>query len=133
MTVKATSTEKATEISTTSGMPFAPAAARISPFSSDMKPTTMLTALRLTTIISMPSSTTDSAKARSSRASASASLTTRSMTTIDSATSASPPSMVGPMPTTFSTSRSMPSREMMRWSASGMMIALKAKAIAAVM
>ena len=40
--------------------------------------------------------------------------------------------MVGPMPTTFSTSRWMPSREMMRCSATGMMIALKAKAIAAV-
>ena len=55
-------------------MPLAPVAARMSPFSSDMKPTTIETALRRTTIISMPSSTTDRAKARSSRASTSASL-----------------------------------------------------------
>ena len=72
MTMKATSTEKATLISTTSGMPLAPVAARIRPFSSDMKPTTWLTALRRVTIISRPSSTTESANARSSRASGSA-------------------------------------------------------------
>ena len=65
-------TEKATLISTTSGMPLAPVAARMRPFSSDMKPTTWLTALRRVTIISRPSSTTDSANARSSRASGSA-------------------------------------------------------------
>src|SRR5271166_4417798 len=105
ITTSATSTEKATEISTTSGMPLAPVAARMSPFSSDMKPTTIETAFRLTTIISMPSSTTDSAKARSSRASASALLATRSITTSDNATSARPASMVRPTPTTFSTSR----------------------------
>ena len=45
-------------------MPLAPVAARMSPFSSDMKPTTIETALRRTTIISMPSSTTDKAKAK---------------------------------------------------------------------
>src|SRR6185437_4498848 len=73
MTMKAISTEKATEISTTSGIPLAPVAARTSPFSSDMKPITWLTALRRVTIIRRPSSTTDSAKARSSRASGSAS------------------------------------------------------------
>ncbi len=72
MTMKAIRTEKATLISTTSGMPLAPVAARIRPFSSDMKPTTWLTALRRVTIISRPSSTTESAKARSSRASGSA-------------------------------------------------------------
>ena len=72
MTMKATSTENATLISTTSGMPLAPVAARIRPFSSDMKPMIWLTALRRVTIISRPSSTTDSAKARSSRASGSA-------------------------------------------------------------
>ena len=70
MTMKAIRIEKATLISTTSGMPLAPVAASTSPFSSDMKPTTWLTALRRVTIISRPSSTTDSAKARSSRASA---------------------------------------------------------------
>ena len=59
MTMKAIRIEKATLISTTSGMPLAPVAARISPFSSDMKPTTWLTALRRVTIISKPSSTTD--------------------------------------------------------------------------
>ncbi len=68
----------------------------MSPFSSDMKPTTIDTALRRTTIISMPSSTTDRAKARSSRASTSASLAMRSMTTSESATSARPASMVSP-------------------------------------
>jgi len=86
-------------------MPLAPVAARISPFSSDMKPTTWLTALRLVTIISRPSSTTDRAKARSSRASMSASAVTRRMTTIDSATNPSPASMVGPILIAVSTSR----------------------------
>ena len=62
MTMNAISTEKATLISTTSGMPLAPVAASTSPFSSDMKPTTWLTALRRVTIINKPSSTTDSAK-----------------------------------------------------------------------
>src|SRR5580700_10131430 len=108
MTMKAIRIEKATLISTTSGMPLAPVAARTRPFSSDMKPTTWLTALRRVTIIRRPSSTTDSAKARSSRASGSASLVTRSMTTIDSATSAMPASMVKPIPTTVSISRWMP-------------------------
>src|SRR5262249_5843325 len=40
MTMKAMRMENATLISTTSGMPLAPVAARTSPFSSDMKPTT---------------------------------------------------------------------------------------------
>jgi hypothetical protein len=71
-------TEKPTEISTTSHIPLAPVAARISPFSSDMKPTPMETALRPTTILKRPSSTAESAKARPSRASASASLAIRS-------------------------------------------------------
>src|SRR5271165_6107077 len=132
ITTSATRTEKATEISTTSGIPFAAVAARMSPFSSDMKPTTIETALRRTTIISMPSSTTDRAKARSSRASTSASLAMRSITTSESATSARPASIVGPTPTTFSTSRWMPSSAMMRCSAIGITIALKAKAMAAV-
>src|SRR5579883_1956683 len=105
ITMKAMRTEKATLISTTSGMPLAPAAARIRPFSSDMKPITWLTALPRVTIIRSPSSTTDRAKARSSRASASASEVTRSMSTMDSATSDIPASIVGPMPTTVSTSR----------------------------
>ena len=51
MTMKAIRTEKATLISTTSGMPLAPVAARIRPFSSDMKPTIWLTALLRVTII----------------------------------------------------------------------------------
>ena len=74
ITMKAIRIEKATLISTTSGMPLAPVAASTRPFSSDMKPTTWLTALRRVTIISRPSSTTESAKARSSRASGSASV-----------------------------------------------------------
>ena len=72
MTMKAIRIENATLISTTSGMPLAPVAARMRPFSSDMKPTTWLTALRRVTIMRSPSSTTASAKARSSRASGSA-------------------------------------------------------------
>ena len=62
ITMKATRTENATLISTTSGMPLAPAAARMSPFSSDMNPMIWLTALRRVTIISRPSSTTERAK-----------------------------------------------------------------------
>ena len=69
ITISATRIEKATLISTTSGMPLAPVAARIRPFSIDMKPITWLTALRRDTIISRPSRMTDRAKARSSRAS----------------------------------------------------------------
>ena len=84
-----------------------------------MKPITWLTALRRVTIISMPSSTTDSAKARSSRASASAPAVTRSITTIDSATRPMPSSIVGPTPTTFSIWRWMPSLTMIRCSAVG--------------
>src|SRR6202043_1680227 len=86
ITMKAMRIENATLISTTSGMPLAPVAARTRPFSSDMKPTTWLTALRRVTIINRPSNTTASAKAKSSRASGSASWVTRSMTTIDNAT-----------------------------------------------
>ena len=82
MTMKAIRIEKATLISTTSGMPLAPVAASTSPFSSDMNPTTWLTALRRVTMTRRPSSTTDSAKARSSRASGSASAVTRSISTI---------------------------------------------------
>ena len=46
ITISATRIEKATLISTTNGMPLAAVAARISPFSIDMKPITWLTALR---------------------------------------------------------------------------------------
>ena len=130
--MKATRTENATLISTTSGMPLAPVAARIRPFSSDMKPTIWLTALRRVTIISRPSSTTDRANARSSRASGSAAAVALSITTIDSATSPMPASMVGPMPTTVSMVRWMPRRCTMRRSARGMTMALKTSAITAV-
>ena len=83
-------------------MPLAPVAARMRPFSSDMKPTIWLTALRRVTIIISPSSTTESANAKSSRASGSAPAAALSITTIDRATSPMPASMVGPMPTTVS-------------------------------
>src|SRR5512143_2554814 len=132
MTMKAISTEKATLISTTSGMPLAPVAASTRPFSSDIKPTTWLTALRRVTIIKRPSSTTDSAKARSSRAKGSASAVTRSITTIESATRPMPSSMAGPTPTTVSISRWMPRRTMMRCRAVGMTMALNTSAIIAV-
>ena len=69
ITMKAMRMEKATLISTTSGIPLAPVAASTSPFSSDMKPTIWLTALRRVTMISRPSSTTESDSATSSRAS----------------------------------------------------------------
>src|SRR5208283_1051508 len=59
ITIKAIRTEKATLISTTSGMPLAPVAARMRPFSSDMKPITWPTALRRDTIISRPRRMTD--------------------------------------------------------------------------
>ena len=55
MTMKAIRIEKATLISTTSGMPLAPVAASTRPFSSDMNPTTWLTAFRRVTITSSPS------------------------------------------------------------------------------
>ena len=133
ITISATRIEKATLISTTSGMPLAPVAARISPFSIDMKPITWPTALRRDTIISRPSRITDSAKARSSRASVPASAVIGSMTMIDSATRPMPASMVCPMPTTGSMVRWMPSRTMMRWSTTGITTALTTSAIAAVM
>jgi hypothetical protein len=133
MTMKAISTEKAMLISTTSGMPLAPVAARIKPFSSDMKPITWLTALRRVTIISRPRRTTESANARSSRASGSACAVALSITTIESATRPMPASMVGPMPTTVSMVRWMPSRTTMRRSATGMTTAFNASAISAVM
>ena len=88
MTMNAIRMENATLISTTSGMPCAPVAARLMPFSSDRKPTTWLTALRRVTIISRPISTTDSASAMSSRATGSACAVTGSITSSDSATSA---------------------------------------------
>src|SRR6185437_3074778 len=83
ITMKAIRIEKATLISTTSGMPVAPVAASTRPFSSDMKPMTWLTALRLVTIMSRPSSRTDSAKARSSRATRSACGVAFSITAIE--------------------------------------------------
>ena len=52
-------TSAAVDSSTTSGMPATPTAARISPFSMVISPTTCRMALRRVIIISMPSSTTD--------------------------------------------------------------------------
>ena len=96
MTMNAINTENAMLISTTSGMPRAPDAARIRPFSSDMKPTTWLTALRRVTIISRPSRITASANARSWRPSGSKPAVTFSISTIDSATRPTPTSIVMP-------------------------------------
>src|SRR4029077_6078454 len=132
ITMKAIRIENAIEISTTSGMPLAPVAASTRPFSSDMKPMTWLTALRRVTIISRPRNTTASANARSSRASGSASAVTRSITTIDRATKPIPSNIAGPTPTTFSISRWMPRRTMIRCSATGITMALNTSAIAAV-
>ena len=114
ITINAMRIEKATLISTTSGIPFAPVAARISPFSIDMKPITWPTALRRDTIISRPRRMTDNAKARSSRTSVPSAVVIGSITMIDSATRPMPPSMICPMLTTVSMLRWMPSRTMMR-------------------
>src|SRR6185312_14812802 len=95
-------------------------------------PTTWITALRRVTIINSPRSTTESAKARSSRASGSTLAVTRSITTIDSATRPMPISMVGPTPPTVSISRWMPSRTMIRCRAVGIIAALKISAMPAV-
>ena len=95
--------EKATEISTTNGMPRDPVAARISPFSSDMKPTIWVTALRRVIIISKPSRITARANAKSSRVSTLPSLGCSSR--MESATRARPASIVGPPAITVSTSR----------------------------
>ena len=64
ITINAMRIENATLISTTSGMPFAPVAARMSPFSIDMKPITWPTALRRDTIISKPRRMTDKCKGK---------------------------------------------------------------------
>src|SRR6185436_2123697 len=97
ITISATRMENATLISTTSGMPFAPVAARINPFSIDMKPITWLTALRREIIMSSPSRTTESANARSSRASVPASAVIGSITMMERATSPTPASIVCPI------------------------------------
>ena len=83
-------------------MPLAPVAARISPFSIDMKPITCPTALRRDTIISRPRRITDRAKARSSRTSVPSAAVIGSITMIDRATKPMPPSIVCPTPTTVS-------------------------------
>jgi hypothetical protein len=91
--------------STTSGMPLTPTAARMSPFSKDMNPTTWLTAFRRVIIIRRPSSTIESAAARLSRVSAPEAAVTGSTSRIESATSATPTTMVGPMPSAVSSVR----------------------------
>src|SRR6185369_15406740 len=132
-TISAMMIENATLISTTSGMPLAAVAARIRPFSIDMKPMIWLTALRREIIIRRPSRITESEKARSSRVSVPASAVIGSITMIDRATSPMPASMVWPMLPTVSMVRWMPSRTMMRCSATGMTMALTTSAMPAVM
>src|SRR5471030_1205289 len=104
-TIKAIRIENAVENSTTSGIPLAPEAASTRPFSSDMKPTICVTALRRVIIISKPSRMTASAKARSSRTRMLTFSPIGSMSRIDSATRPSPTSMVSPAPMTSSISR----------------------------
>src|SRR5262249_10384787 len=120
-TMKAIRIENATENSTTSGMPLAPVAASTRPFSSDIKPTIWVTALRRVIIISRPSRMTASANARSSRTMVPALSPTGCTSRIDSATRPSPVSMVGPPPITCSISRWISSLRTMRCSAAGMM------------
>jgi hypothetical protein len=105
ITMKAIRMENATLISTTSGMPCAPVAARFTPFSNDRKPATWLTALRRVTMTSSPISTTESAMAMSSRVTGSACAVTGSITISDNATSPIPANIVSPMLTTVSISR----------------------------
>src|SRR5262249_48720859 len=100
--MNATITEKAMLISTTSGMPLTPTAARKSPFSSEMKPTTWVTALRRVIMTRRPTRTTESAIARLSRVSAPDPAVTGSTRRIERATSATPAIIVGPMPITVS-------------------------------
>src|SRR5208282_600007 len=66
-TKSAIRTEKATLTSTTSGIPRAPVAARMRPFSMDMNPTIWVTALRRVIIIKKPSRMIARASARPSR------------------------------------------------------------------
>src|ERR1700722_14332380 len=131
-TMKAIRIEKATENSTTSGMPLAPVAASTRPFSSDMKPTIWVTALRRVIIIRSPSSTIASAKARSSRTMMPVPSPTGCTRRIDSATRPRPVSMVRPPPSTCSTSRWMASRRTIRCSAGGMMKPFTTSATSAV-
>lgn len=130
--MKAISTEKATLISTTSGMPLTPTAASTRPFSRDMNPTTWVTAFRRVIITRKPMSTTESAIARVSRVSAAELTVTGSTSRVDSATSPTPASMVGPMPTAVSTVRWMSRRRTIQLSASGAAMALNRRASAAV-
>lgn len=130
--MKATMTAKATSISTISGMPWTPTAARISPFSSDMKPTTCPMALRRVIMVSRPSSTTDRASARSSRVSAVTSAVTGSTSRIDSVTRLTPAIMVGPTPSAVSIVRAMFSLTMILCSATGMTTAFMPSASTAV-
>src|SRR5262245_43392830 len=132
ITMKAISTENATEISTTSGMPLAPVAASTRPFSSDMKPTICVTALRRVIIIRRPKRMTASANARSSRASRLTVWPTGSTSRIDSATRPKPVSIVGPAPITSSIWRWMPSRRTIRCSAVGITKPFRTSAITAV-
>ena len=131
--MKATITEKATLISTTSGMPTTPTAARMSPFSKDMNPTTWVRALRRVIIISRPMSTMESARARSSRVIRTDWRVSGSTRTTERPTRQTPAIMVGPMPSTVSTVRWMRKRKAMRRSATGIAMALNSRAMAAVM
>jgi len=113
-------------------MPATPTAARISPFSSDMKPITWVSALRRVIIISRPISTTDSASARSSRVSAPRLSVVGSTTMIDSATSPTPSAIEGNTPSAVSMERWMRSRRTMLCSASGIATPFAPSAISAV-
>jgi len=101
-TKKAIRTKKATETSTTSGMPLAQVAASTSPFSSAMKPMTWLMTLRRVIIIKSPSRMIARAKARSSRVSPPCICTTGKTTMTARMVSATPASMVRLTPTNVS-------------------------------
>ena len=133
MTISATSTEKATEISTTSGMPLAPVAARMSPFSSDMKPTTIETAFRLHDHhqeAEQHDREREGEVLARQRVGFARDPQHHDLGQRDQSQAGE---HRNPTPTTFSTSRRMPSSAMMRCNVTGMMTALKANAIIAVM
>jgi len=126
--MKAISTEKATLISTTSGMPFAPVAAN-EPVLERHEADHLAHGIAPGHHHQKTKQHDESAKARSSRARGSAAAVTRSMTTIERATSAMPASMVKAGADDGFDLRWMSSRSTIRLSAAGMMVALKTSAI----
>lgn len=126
--MKATITSKAMPSSTTSGIPLTPTAARITPFSSDMKPITWVTALRRVIMTRRPSSTTASANASVSRVKSMPDPVTESTSRIDRQTRKTPAISDSPMPRAVSIVPWICRRTTIRRSAIGIRMALITKA-----